>query len=445
MGGNGEMHTRNASSALLRRQAACSSFKTPSIAPAFIGCMALLIASYRVASAVIYDVPGGLISAPVDDRGWSETGSWQGGGGVAIAPDYFLTAHHLGGSAGQPFVLNGVTYSTSAMTDVPGTDLRLVQIVGSFPSFTAIDHQPPGSEVTQPISLVGFGHYTHGTPLITNSIQNGWFWGSATGKNFAMNTVKAITTTDVGPTLDFTFDPLSGQNEGIYTLFDSGGGAFVLSNGKWRLAGVAYSITSFYQHSGDANYLPAAIYNSSGLYTTDQSGNYVAASGPQHGYASEVAASWQPIDRVLLPGDLNYDAKVDFSDLVTLASHYGTTKGASYVQGDINGDGRVDFSDLVLLAGHYGQDLDAGATAIAIADIRMSLFTSSSPIPEPALVGVICVGAQLLRRTGRSRRRLATVRLPGFRDPGSVRSARPEPIYLTANPRSRCRRSRRHR
>jgi len=63
-----------------------------------------------------------------------------------------------------------------------------------------------------------------------------------------------------------------------------------------------------------------------------------------------------PIGLTLVPllGDANRDGKVDFSDLLVLAQHYGTPTGASRSDGDFNGDGTVNFGDLLLLAQHYG-------------------------------------------------------------------------------------------
>lgn len=56
---------------------------------------------------------------------------------------------------------------------------------------------------------------------------------------------------------------------------------------------------------------------------------------------------------VFPPGDANLDGKVDFSDLVILARHYGMT-GATLADGDFDGDGKVGFEDLVTLARNYG-------------------------------------------------------------------------------------------
>lgn len=88
-------------------------------------------------------------------------------------------------------------------------------------------------------------------------------------------------------------------------------------------------------------------------------------------------------------GDLNSDGKVDFSDLLTLAQHYGTQSGATLAVGDVNGDGRVNFDDLLLLAQNYGLNLNpAAASALAA-------------LPEPGAVcclGLLCLGLRARRR-----------------------------------------------
>ena len=369
--------------------------------PAVLIILLLMVDAISARASVVYDVPSGITSAPADDRGWSLTGSWQQGGGVAIAPNYFLTAQHLGGGLGI-FTLDGTAYQSSAFFDLAGTDLRIVQIDGTFPFYAPLYRGAAGSEVNQPVSLIGFGHYAQGAPYVTNGIQNGWTWAAPTGKNFAMNTVSAISTQNNMPLLDYTFEPLSGQNEGIYTVGDSGGGAFVppTGTGPSRLAGIAYAIENFFSFNPSTNtYTPlvapdgsggVAVYDSTGLFTQDDQGNYMPASGPQHGYASEVAANLTRIDSIILPGDINNDGIINFSDLLTLAQNYGAT-GTPFPPGDVNGDGKVDFSDLLLLAQHYGQDLTSGISPV------VSPAILSSAVPEPSALPPVLVSLAFLR------------------------------------------------
>ena len=66
------------------------------------------------------------------NSGWQYEGQWNTEKGpflgTPIAPRFFLAAQHVGGSAGQPFVFNGFTYTTVTNFDDPTTDLRVWQV-----------------------------------------------------------------------------------------------------------------------------------------------------------------------------------------------------------------------------------------------------------------------------------------------------------------------------
>lgn len=90
-------------------------------------------------------------------------------------------------------------------------------------------------------------------------------------------------------------------------------------------------------------------------------------------------------------GDANGDGRVDFSDLVVLAQHYGVKTGATWADGDFNNDGAVGFSDLVTLAQGYN------ARTTAVAEDRGAL------VPEPMTLGaVLSAGCASLWRGRRS-------------------------------------------
>ena len=81
-------------------------------------------------------------------------------------------------------------------------------------------------------------------------------------------------------------------------------------------------------------------------------------------------------------GDANFDGTVNFTDLLTLAQHYGMSPDATWEQGDFNGNGKVGFDDLLILAQNYGQTIKpAGAAAV---------------VPEPALAGALLGSSAVL-------------------------------------------------
>jgi hypothetical protein len=98
-----------------------------------------------------------------------------------------------------------------------------------------------------------------------------------------------------------------------------------------------------------------------------------------------------------IPGDLNGDGTVDFSDLGILLSNYGSTGlsvPSDYALGDINGDGSVDFSDLGILLSNYGSVYTPPGVGPSF---------RGGAVPEPANMSFVAIGAMAL--AGRRSRR----------------------------------------
>src|ERR1035437_10556599 len=69
------------------------------------------------------------------DSGWQYQGSWGGFLGTPLAPQYFIAAHHVGGSVGQTFTFQGRAYTTTAYWDDPNSDFRIWKVEGTFSSY----------------------------------------------------------------------------------------------------------------------------------------------------------------------------------------------------------------------------------------------------------------------------------------------------------------------
>ena len=95
---------------------------------------------------------------------------------------------------------------------------------------------------------------------------------------------------------------------------------------------------------------------------------------------------------VLYPGDANMNGMVDFSDLLSLAQHYGTTSGNSFATGDFNYDGSVNFNDLLLLAQNYGKSLNLNPPP------PTSPAFGAAAVPEPGALTVLILAPLLLSR-----------------------------------------------
>ena len=65
--------------------------------------------------------------------------------------------------------------------------------------------------------------------------------------------------------------------------------------------------------------------------------------------------------------DTDRAGTVNFTDLLTLAQHYGQL-GTQWSNGHFNYEGTVNFADLLILAQNYGHSLSTPAAAAASAD-----------------------------------------------------------------------------
>src|SRR4051812_21036882 len=82
---------------------------------------AVLFASPISALAIITNNPSSATdyaTAPSFDGGWQYVGQFSSFVGTAIAPNYFITAKHIGQNVGQPFFYQGTAYTTTEFRDV---------------------------------------------------------------------------------------------------------------------------------------------------------------------------------------------------------------------------------------------------------------------------------------------------------------------------------------
>jgi probable HAF family extracellular repeat protein len=71
--------------------------------------------------------------------------------------------------------------------------------------------------------------------------------------------------------------------------------------------------------------------------------------------------------RVALPGDANYDSKVDINDLTKVLTNYNQSTGANgWDLGDFNGDNKVDINDLTIVLANYNQSLGSSVGMAAV-------------------------------------------------------------------------------
>ena len=103
---------------------------------------------------------------------------------------------------------------------------------------------------------------------------------------------------------------------------------------------------------------------------------------------------------VSIPGDLNLDGTVNFSDVLSLIQHYGSTQTpgslTGYQNGDIDHNGTIAFPDVLTLIQNYGHSININPPPPAALGAL-----AAAAVPEPAVLGLGALGAGLLLRRSR--------------------------------------------
>ena len=218
--------------------------------------------------------PGGTLT----NSGWQFEGNWGGFLGTTIAPKYFITAAHIGGSVGDLFTINGEQYTTTAVYDDPDSDLRIWRICGTFSSFAQI--YTNSDETNKSIVVIGRGTQRAEVVTTTNLLglvnTNGWRWGPYDGVvRWGENAVAAIANGDglfgsgIGDLLEATFDADVSSNECHLSNGDSGGAVFLKDGSTWKLAGINFAVDGPFNTGSSGPGFFGAIFDERGLYTTN--------------------------------------------------------------------------------------------------------------------------------------------------------------------------------
>ena len=113
-----------------------------------------------------------------------------------------------------------------------------------------------------------------------------------------------------------------------------------------------------------------------------QNGDYIVGygttspGGPTHAF----------LLTAVVPGDANYDGKVDINDLTIVLADYGQT-GTAWVQGEFTGDGTVDINDLTIVLAHDGQGLGSPPPSTS----RRATRRSALLLATAGLLGLLAV------------------------------------------------------
>jgi PKD repeat protein len=242
-------------------------------------------------------------SGTLTNSGWQYEGSWGSFLGTPVAPLFFIAAHHIGGTTGDVFVLNGFTYHTTAVFDDPNSDLRMWQVAETFPSYaplyTSVD------EVGK--HYVVFGRGTQrGPAVIVSGATNGWQWGASDGiERWGENDVATTVTggATLGDFLNATFDRGANSNECDFSVGDSSGAMFIQNSGVWQLAGINYAVDGPFSNAVDGTMFEAALLDRGGLFQLNGTNwtfiTNTGADSPSGFYSTRVSSHIGWIDGVI--------------------------------------------------------------------------------------------------------------------------------------------------
>ena len=234
------------------------------------------------------NAPTGVLSG----SGWDFQGDWLSFLGTPIAPQYFITAKHIGGGIGNEFAFRGRSYVTDSFFEDPGSDLRIWHVTTEFPAFAPLyfDAEELGKE------LVVFGRgRTRGAVVASNGGERGWLWGTADGlRRWGTNRVTEIEElgSGVGDLLSAEFNLQVSATEAHLAVGDSGGAVFIRDDDAvWKLAGINYSVTGPYATDAFGNgSFEAALYDQSGFFVESTPQLYTPAVGAGAFQATRISA-----------------------------------------------------------------------------------------------------------------------------------------------------------
>lgn len=287
--------------------------------------MALLVVPS--ANAVLfYDTAdsGHNIAAPTgtyQDSGWQYQGYYGAYLGTMIAPQYFITAQHMG-TQGSSFVSAGVfngsvdvtyTIDTAAnggagFWDIAGTDLRIFKINEYFSSYATL--YTGSSEQGLDMVTMGRGG-VRGADVMVSGTLHGWKHNAGDGiARWGSNIVSDVTTIPgLGSMLVADFDA-SGlghtAEEATLSVGDSGGAVFVNDGGIWKLAGINYSVDGMFDTNntiGDGSEFNAALFDRGGLYQGSDGQGWtlipnIGPDNPSSMYASRISTNAAAIQAI---------------------------------------------------------------------------------------------------------------------------------------------------
>jgi len=203
------------------------------------------------------------------NSGWQCVGQWGGFNGTAIAPNYFITATHVGGLVGDPFIFHGTTNLTTASFSDSESDMTIWRVDGTLTPFAPLytKHKEKGKGVI----VIGRGTL-RGAEVRVDDALKGWQPGDADGiQRWGRSVVAGIIPGSPGSadSLRMLFRAKSASSGIDLSSGDSGGPVFIKDGKVWKLAGVDYGVDGLFNTTNSGPGFQAAIFDARGLYVGD--------------------------------------------------------------------------------------------------------------------------------------------------------------------------------
>jgi len=212
----------------------------------------------------------------LDGSGWQFQGRWVSFSGTVIAPYFFISARHVGGSIGSEFFLNDHPHRTVEFFDSPISDLRIWRVCEPFSNFAKLYER--SDEVGKEAIIFGRGT-RRGKEVVVPDGQagelKGWEWGEQDGvMRWGRNVVSDVVSRSIidsdspqeSELLKATFDANGVLNEVHLTVGDSGGAIFIRDGEEWKLAGIHFAVDGPHQLSESGTEVSLALFDQGGLF-----------------------------------------------------------------------------------------------------------------------------------------------------------------------------------
>ena len=196
--------------------------------------------------------------------GWQYEGEFGAFLGTAIAPQYFVTAKHLGRVA-ERFFYRGKDYVIKRSVADSESDLQIFEVEGMFPAYAFLYSRD--DEVGKHLVVIGRGTQ-RGAKRIVNGELRGWAYGTSDSvQRWGENTVAGV----VGGNLYVLFRKNGLPEEAHLSSGDSGGAVFLNDEGVWKLAGINSDVDKFASGPDSGGPFTAAVFDQRGSYRSNGS------------------------------------------------------------------------------------------------------------------------------------------------------------------------------